>query len=263
MSECSIRSLSRVGIGSIYHYILVSVRILYHKLPKTVHSDCGRVIKARILINCKSREQSGSFMIKSASETAQLKLFQNVAFEFQTSSWQRKSELTPKLLCKEHLVWVWVWVSAVLPEPPLTELFWCQECWQRSQFCYPACLPVLVLSKTLSAQRAYRQSWERMVGYSRLSWQINRISCLGSRRLSAPISWENYNRQSMLGHWLDRQSTRPCVSMCGWCRGLHQDRAAWFIHDWQRHCRSSRFLELCFFSGDMTLSANTFYNKNK
>lgn len=120
------------------------------------------------------------------------------------------------------------------------------ECWWHSQFCYQACLSVFMLFKTLSAQRAYRQSWERMVSYSRSSWQINRILCLASRRLSAPISWENYNRQSMLGHWLNRQSIRPCVPMSRRCRLLHHDSTAWFIHGWQSHGCSSRYQELCF-----------------
>lgn len=122
----------------------------------------------------------------------------------------------------------------------------CQECWWHSRFCYQACLSVFMLSKTLSTQRAYRQSWERMVGYSQSSWQINRILCLASLRLSAPISWENYNQQSMLGHWLNRQSIRPCVAMSGRCRLLHHDSAACFIHGFQSHGYSSRFQALCF-----------------
>lgn len=97
-----------------------------------------------------------------------------------------------------------------------------------------------------------------MAGYSRSSWQINRILCLVSRRLSAPISWENYNRQSVLGHWLNRQSSRPCVSMSGWCRDLHQDSGAWFIHDWWSHGFGSRLVALCFSSTNTAPFVNTF-----
>lgn len=68
----------------------------------------------------------------------------------------------------------------------------------------------LCLESTLQAKQK-----ERMENYSYSSWQINRILRLVHQRLSAPISWENYNCQSMLGHWLNKQSIRPCVPMSG------------------------------------------------
>lgn len=123
---------------------------------------------------------------------------------------------------------------------------WCRECWWHSHFFYQPCLSVFMLSKTLSTQRAYRQNWEKMGPYSRSSWQINRILCLASWRLSAPISAENYNRQSMLGHWLNRQSIRPCVPTSGRRWLLHHDSTAWFIHGWQSQGYSSQYQQLCF-----------------